>query len=79
MLPHLMREDGEMTDVDYQTGLSDSLLRRKVKIQALLLKHFWTREYLTSLREFHHTTGNNKQQIGIGDVVLIHDDITRVR
>ena len=82
MLPHLMCEDDEMTDVDYQTGLSDSLLRRKVKIQALLLKHFWTRwkrEYLTSLREFHRTTGNNKQQISIGDVILIHDDIPRVR
>ena len=82
MLPHLMCEDDEVTDVDFQIGLSDSLLRRKVKVQSLLLKQFWTtwkREYLTSLREFHRTTGNNKQKIATGDVVLIHDETPRVR
>ena len=42
MLPHLMCDD-EVTDVDFQIGLSDSLLRRKAKIKALLLKQFWTR------------------------------------
>ena len=70
-----MCEDDEVTDVDFQIGLSDSLLRRKVKVQSLLLKQFWTgwkREYFTSLREFHRTTGNNKQKIATGDVVLIH-------
>ena len=82
MLPHLMCEDDEVTDVDFQISLSDSLLRSKVKVQSLLLKQFWTgwkREYLTFLREFHHTTGNNKQKIATGDVVLIHDETPRVR
>ena len=82
MLPHLMCEDDEVSYRDYHSGLSDSLYRKKVKIQALLLKHFWVRckrEYLTSLREFHRTTGNDKQNINIGDVVLIYDDTPRVR
>ena len=46
-----------------------------------MLKHFWTRwrlEYLTTLREFHKTTGNNIQQVKVGDVVLVHDDTPRV-
>ena len=47
----------------------------------MILKHFWRRwklEYLTSLREFHKTTGNNIQQVRIGDVVLVHDDTPRI-
>lgn len=81
MLPYLMCEDDEVTDIDFQIGPSDSLLRKKVKMQALLLEQFWTRwkrEYLTSLKEFHRITGNNKQKITIGDVVLIHDETPRV-
>ena len=41
-----------------------------------MLKHFWTHwrlEYLTTLGEFHKTTGNNIQQVEVGDVVLVHD------
>ena len=47
----------------------------------MILKQFWKRwklEYLTSLREFHKTTGNNTQQVRIGDVVLVHDDAPRI-
>ena len=33
---------------------------------------------MTALRETHKTTGNNKKQVNIGDVVLVHDDSTRV-
>ena len=36
-------------------------------------------EYLTSLREFHRSTGNNTQTIGVGDVVFIHDDAPRTQ
>ena len=46
-----------------------------------MLKHFWTHwrsEYLTTLREFLKTTGNNIQQVKVSDVVLIHDDTPRV-
>ena len=34
----------------------------------------WRHEYLTSLREFHKTTGTNEQKVKQGDVVLVHDD-----
>ena len=35
-------------------------------------------EYLTSWRETHKTTGNNEQQVNIGDVALVHDASARV-
>ena len=73
MLPHLMCEDDEMTDVDYQTDLSDSLLRRKVKIQALLLKHFW-RIFNLSQR----VPSYDREQQAADQYWLIHDDMPRV-
>ena len=53
-------------DPDY----GQDLLQTKAKAQAHLMKCFqscWTHEYLTSLREFHHTSGNNCQFIKVGD------------
>ena len=44
---------------------------------AVILQRFWKRwrhEYLTSLREYHRSSGDNKQTIKRGDVVLVHDD-----
>ena len=38
----------------------------------------WKHEYLTSLREFHGSTGDNRQRIKIGDVVLVHDEGPRI-
>ena len=79
MLPHLSCEDDEINDTTY--GESDSQLKRRAKVQAQLLKHFWLRwkrEYLTSLRESHNTTGNNVQKVKVGDVVLVHDDTLKV-
>ena len=55
-------------------------MTRRAQVQAKLLQHFWARwknDYLTSLREFHVTTGNNHQNVKIGDVVLVHDDVPR--
>ena len=79
-LLHPMVEDDELVDPNH--GQSDeSDLRRRAKMQAVILKQFWKRwklEYLTSLREFHKTTGNNTQQVRIGDVVLVHDDVPRI-
>ena len=78
-LPHPMVEDDELDDPSYGT---ESDLKKRANTQALILKHFWKRwklEYLTSLREFHKTTGNNIQKVQIGDVVLVHDDTPRIR
>ena len=73
-LPYQRVEDDEIDDPTYG---DDADIRKRTKAQALLFKHFltrWQKEYLTSLREFHRSTGNNTQMIGVGDVVLIHDD-----
>ena len=67
----------DLTDPDYG---NDSDMGRRVKMQALILQRFWNswrHEYLTSLREFHKTTGTNKQFIKKGEVVLVHDDTHR--
>ena len=61
MLPNLMCEDDEVTDADFLIDLFDYLLTRKARIQALLLKQFWSRQkcdYLTSLRDSSY---NRKQ------------------
>jgi hypothetical protein len=62
--------DDDLTDPDYG---SESAIQRRVKLQAIILQRFWKRwrhEYLTSLREFHRSSGDNKQIIKKGDVVL---------
>jgi len=56
-------------------------LKKAAKVQSLLLNHFttrWKREYLTSLREFHQKSGNNRQTIKVGDVVLVHNEGPRL-
>jgi len=76
-LPYHTVEDVGIQDLTY--GEDD--LRKRTKAQALLFKHFWSRwqrEYLTALRECHHSTGNNSQTIAVDDIVLIHDDTPRI-
>ena len=73
-LPHPYVGDEEISDPDYHSA---DQLRSKEDRQGLLLQHFqsrWKKEYLTSLREVHHTT---EQAIKIGDVVQIYDDSPR--
>ena len=68
----------ELTDPDYG-GYSQ--LEKRYKMQALLLDHFssrWRHEYLTSLREFHNSSGNNRQRVKVGDVVLVHNEGPRI-
>ena len=77
-LPHCTIEDDEINDPNFQDV---SELRQRAKGQAMMIKHFWScwrNEYLTALRESHKTTGNNTQQIRIGDVMLVHNDTARV-
>ena len=81
IMPFLLCKDDETADESFQIGGSDSLLRKRAKTQALIMKHFWVRwkqEYLTSLREFHRTTGRNDQNVNVGDVVVVHDDTPRL-
>ena len=78
-LPH---HNVEVDEVDDPTYGETTEIQRRAKVQALLLQHFWSRwrrEYLTALREFHHTTGTNTQTVKVGDVVLIHDDVPRIQ
>ena len=61
-------------DPDY---VDASNLRQQATAQAHFLDSFWKRwrhEYLTSLREFHKTTGINEQSIKKGNVVLVHNE-----
>ena len=73
-LPHPIIDDDELIDPNFVT---ESDIKRKAETQAPILKHFWKQwklEYLTSLRNFHRTTGNNIQRVQVGDVVLVYDD-----
>ena len=77
-LPHSTVHRDEISDQDFG---DTSEIRRRAKAQAIVMKHFWSRwkhEYLTALREAHRTTGDNTQQVRVGDVVLVHDDTRRV-
>ena len=63
-LPHEKIDDGDINDPDYG-NLTE--VTKRARRQALLLQHFRNRWKTESLREFHITTGNNKQTINIGD------------
>ena len=68
---------GELEDPNFG---GDSNLRRRNNLQAEILRRFWSRwqhEYLTSLREFHRSSGNNEQTIKEGELVMVHDDKPR--
>jgi hypothetical protein len=78
-LPHALYEDDEFRDPIYESEPSNIDVQEKLRTH--LIQHFWKRwrqEYLTSLREFHKTTGNNSTEIRVGDVVQVHDDTKRV-
>ena len=79
LLPRENVNEEDINDPDYGNLTT---ITKRARRMALLLQHFrnrWKNEYLTSLREFHRTTGKNKQTINIGDVVLVHDDKPRIK
>ena len=57
------------------SDLEDAKPLIPAQLQAFLQNQFracWRYEYLTSLREYHRTTGNNNQQVKSGDTVLVY-------
>jgi len=73
-LPHDALDDDELIDPSYGEVCGNA------KLLATILQSFhkrWRHEYLTSLREFHRASGNNRQTVRKGDIVLIHDDTPR--
>ena len=81
--PHSLTDE-ELTNENFQeTGHKLHHTLSKAKTQALIIQHFWSRwkkEYLKSSRETHATnTGTHKERIRVGDVVIIHDDSSRLK
>ena len=77
-VPHPVKDPDEDADPSY---LSDQDMRKATSRHSKLIQQFWVRwrrEYLTALREFHKTTGNNRQVIKRRDVVVVHDDTPRL-
>ena len=78
-VPHPVEDLSENADPSY---LSDQDMRKVTSRHSKLIQQFWVRwrkEYLTALREFHKATGNNRQIIKKGDVVVVHDDTPRLQ
>ena len=73
-LPHEVIEEQDLTDPTYG-NITD--VSQRAQLQAFLLNQFqahWTYEYLTSLREYHRTTGNDSQKVKPGDIVLMYGE-----
>ena len=78
-LPHPLTEEDEWSDPTYNED--SSLVQHLAKVRADLIHHFWNRwrrEYLTSLREFHKTTGKNEVAVKVGNVVQVQDETKRI-
>ena len=74
-LPH--QEDVPVLHVTTQTDVT-----KRARAQGHLISQFrerWRHEYLTSLRQFHQTSGDNNQTIRVGDVVQIYDESPRTQ
>ena len=75
-MPHTISND-EISDPTFGVPPIKDIAKR----QGQLIQHFqtrWKKEYLTSLREYHKNSGATKQQISIGDVIIVHDGAPRI-
>ena len=78
-VPHTLEDTEEIMDPPY---MDDQRMRNKVNTHSHIIQQFWSRwrkEYLTALREFHRSTGHNEQVINKGDVVMVHDNTSRMQ
>ena len=77
-IPYALDDPEEIVDPTY---IGDRDMRKWVDTHSQLMQRFWThwrKEYITALREFHRSTGQNKQVIRKGDTVVVHDDAPRL-
>jgi hypothetical protein len=68
------RDDPEVQADDISRSTAHKLLRFKCAV----IEQFWSRwkhEYVTSLREFHKRSGGEGDEVRVGDVVQIQDDM----
>lgn len=66
-----------LPDVRNDDEESGTGLLRRFRYLARLRIHFWNRwrkEYLTDLKEYHRGRKEIKNQVSIGDVVLVHEE-----
>ena len=78
-VPHTLEDTEEIMDPPY---MDDQRMRNQVNTHSHIIQQFWSRwrkEYLTALREFHRSTGHNEQVINKGDVVMVHDNTSRMQ
>ena len=79
-VPHPLDDSEELENPTYING---SNMRKRVDQHTQLINRFWSRwkrEYLTSLREFNNKiSGNNKQTIRVGDIIIVHDEKPRMQ
>jgi len=78
----LPREQLAIDELSDPTYNEQTRLSKDAKAHNMLLQHFnarWRNEYITLLREYHCTSGNNECKISLGDVVLVHDDGPRIK
>ena len=68
------------SDVDFSPSAKLTLNRRMKHLHSIL-EHLWRRgkkKYLLELRENHqYSSGKTQDQVSVGDVVIIHDDLPR--
>ena len=85
-LAHLLygRRLDNQSEQNIDSATSEDLhvkLNKNLQRNNELINHFrsrWKHEYLTSLHEFHRTSGRNEQTIQIGDNVQVHNDTNRI-